>query len=126
MYVALGVFCVWVFEVGICGCQGSECDGCHVCFFQWVVCFWVCMVCLFLEISLVVCGVCLASVHVLIALWVGQVAYYRGVRVWCMVVRETFWVHAGCCVWRGVFLWCGDLNRFFVLGPEGWLYAGAV
>jgi len=98
-------------------------SGCAWCAFFWKS---VWLLCLFLEISLVVCGVCLASVHVLIALWVGQVAYCRGVRVWCMVVRETFWVHAGCCVWRGVFLWCGDLNRFFVLGPEGWLYAGAV
>ena len=36
---------------------------------QWVVCFPVCMVCPGLEMGLSVCGVCLASLHVLIALW---------------------------------------------------------
>jgi len=46
---------------GYCGWQSCEYDGCHLCLaLQCVVCFWLCMVCLVLEMGLGgVCGVCL-------------------------------------------------------------------
>jgi len=69
--VLSGVFGVCICAEGCCGWQSCEYDGYHVCCsVQWVLCFQVCMVCILLVMGLSVCCVCLASMHVLIALWV--------------------------------------------------------
>lgn len=58
MFSVLVVFCVWVSAVGCFLPWSPEFDLFHVCSaFQWVLCFWVCIMCLLLEMCLCVCGV---------------------------------------------------------------------
>lgn len=66
--VVLRVCCVWVCALGFCGWQSCGCDAFHVrTSLQWVVCFWVRIVCILLEMCLIMFGVYMESMCVLIA-----------------------------------------------------------